>query len=194
MKADPIQQFQVWYDEAKKAGMRHYDAMTLATSTPDGRPSARIVLLKDVDSSGQFVFYTNYQSRKGEELEKNPHVALLFYWDPLWRQVRIEGALRKVSEEESDEYWNSRPRGSQLGAWASEQSAEISSRQELEEKLARLDAKYQGKSVPRPPHWGGYRVEPKSIEFWVGRENRLHDRHFYLRNKNGAWTQKLLSP
>jgi len=166
--------------------------MTLATATPDGRPSVRVVLLKGFDERG-FVFYTNYRGRKGRELEANPCCSLLFYWGELERQVRVEGRASQLPGEESDAYFKSRPRGSQLGAWASEQSRPISERNELEERLRELEAEYEGREVPRPPFWGGYRVEPETFEFWQGRENRLHDRLLYRRS-NGNWRITRLQP
>lgn len=166
--------------------------MTLATTSGEGRPCARIVLLKSFDDQG-FVFYTNYNSRKGKELAENPRACLLFYWSPLWRQVRIEGVVEKVSEAESDEYFHSRPLGSKLGAWASDQSQPVQNRAELEECFDEFSAKF-GDSVPRPPHWGGYRVKPQVIEFWQGRENRLHDRLRYTRQSDDSWIIERLAP
>jgi pyridoxamine 5'-phosphate oxidase len=166
--------------------------MTLATATPEGRPSARIVLLKGFDERG-FVFYTSYEGRKGRELETNPTCALVFYWGELERQVRVEGRVSRIPEEESDEYFGSRPRGSQLGAWASEQSRPVEGRDALEERLRNLEAEYEGRELPRPPFWGGYRVEPEVMEFWQGRENRLHDRLVYRRS-GGSWMRERLQP
>ena len=166
--------------------------MTLATATEGGEPDARIVLLKSFDDSG-FVFYTNYQSRKGKELGDNPRACLLFYWSQLWRQVRIEGRVTKVSDEESDAYFQSRPLGSKLGAWASNQSDVIASRETLESRFAELQKRF-GDNVPRPPHWGGYRVKPAAIEFWQGQENRLHDRLRYRLQENGSWVIERLGP
>src|SRR6266571_4165125 len=176
---NPIRQFERWFQELPARGVSEQDAisMTLATATKDGWTSARIVLLKSFDDEG-FVFYTNYNSRKGEELAENPRACLLFYWSPVWRQVRIEGGVEKVSEEESDQYFHSRPLGSKLGAWASNQSEVIGSREELEKRFDELGWEF-GDNIPRPPHWGGYRVRPERIEFWQGRENRLHDRLRY---------------
>ena len=167
--------------------------MTVATATPDGRPSARVVLLKGFDERG-FVFYTSYEGRKGRELETNPNCALVFYWGELERQVRVEGRASRVPEGESDEYFGSRPRGSQLGAWASEQSRPVEGRDVLEERLRNLEAEYEGREVFRPPFWGGYRVEPETIEFWQGRENRLHDRLVYRRSDDGEWERERLQP
>ena len=189
---DPIAQFCGWFEDALAANLHEPNAMTLATATPDGRPSARVVLLKGFDERG-FVFYTNYEGRKGRELERNPHAALVFYWGELERQVRIEGPVRRVSEEESDAYYGSRPRGSRLGAWASEQSRPVGGREVLEARLRELEKDYEGKDIPRPPFWGGYRVEPEAVEFWQGRENRLHDRLVY-RRAGGKWGIERLQP
>jgi pyridoxamine 5'-phosphate oxidase len=189
---DPIAQFRRWFGEALAADLHEPNAMILATATPDGRPSARVVLLKGFDERG-FVFYTNYEGRKGAELEANPYCALVFYWATLERQVRVEGHARRVPEKESDEYFRSRPRGSQLGARVSEQSRPVGGREELEAKLRWLEAEYEGREVPRPQFWGGYRVEPDSIEFWQGRENRLHDRLVY-RLSDGEWGRERLRP
>lgn len=166
--------------------------MTLATATKDGVPCARIVLMKSFDERG-FVFYTNYNSRKGAELAENPRACLLFYWSALWRQVRIEGTIEKVSEEESEQYFHSRPLGSQIGAWASNQSHPIESRAVLEARFKEFDSKF-GDNVPRPPYWGGYRVEPEVIEFWQGQENRLHDRLRYTLQADGSWIIDRLNP
>ena len=189
---DPIAQFRRWFDDALAAGLREPNAMILATATPDGRPSARVVLLKGFDERG-FVFYTNYEGRKGEELEENPYCALVFYWAELERQVRVEGRVSRVPKRESDEYFGSRPRGSRLGAWASEQSRPVGGREVLEERLRALEAEYDAREVPRPPFWGGSRVEPEVIEFWQGRENRLHDRLVYRRS-GGGWGRERLQP
>ena len=190
---DPIEQFRRWFDEALAADLHEPNAMTLATATPEGRPSARIVLIKGFDERG-FIFYTNYEGRKARELEANPHCALVFYWAELERQVRIEGRVSRVSEEESDAYFASRPRGSQLGAWVSEQSRSIENRGALELRLREFEREYEGREIPRPPYWGGYRVEPEVIEFWQGRENRLHDRLQYRRSEDGGWERERLQP
>jgi len=195
---DPIAQFQDWFDEALDAEVDEPNAMSLSTVASDGTPSARIVLLKGVDERG-FQFYTNYDSRKGTELDQNPHAALVFWWAPLERQVRIEGTVERLPDEESTEYFHSRPRGSQLGAWASPQSRVVESRAVLAENLEAVEEEYEGGTVPRPPHWGGYVVRPTQIEFWQGRPNRLHDRLRYRRpdvenNDHDAWTLERLAP
>jgi pyridoxamine 5'-phosphate oxidase len=191
LHGDPFEQFGRWFGEALAADLHEPNAMTLATASPDGSPSARIVLLKGFDERG-FVFYTNYGGRKAAELEANPRCALLFYWGELQRQVRVEGSAVRVSESESDAYFASRPLGSRLGAWASEQSREVEGRGILEERLRELKERY-GEDVPRPPFWGGYRVEPDSLEFWQGRENRLHDRLVYAR-EGRRWKILRLQP
>ncbi len=189
---DPFVQFQRWFDEALKAELPEPNAMTLATATPGGVPSARIVLLKEV-SGGGFVFYTNYESRKGHELAANPNAALLFHWVELERQVRIEGRVSKVTPDESDAYYRIRPLGSRIGAWASLQSSVLANRQELESKVAEATQKL-GEDPPRPPHWGGYRLVPTALEFWQGRESRLHDRIDYRRDEADGWRRQRLSP
>jgi pyridoxamine 5'-phosphate oxidase len=190
--ADPVEQFRKWFEEALAADLHEPNAMTLATATSGGRPSARIVLLKGFDERG-FVFYTNYEGRKARELEDNPYCALVFYWGELERQVRVEGRASRIPKEESDAYFDSRPRGSRLGAWVSEQSRTIESREALEDRLRELEERYGGAEIPRPPFWGGYRVEPDSVEFWQGRENRLHDRLIYRRSERG-WKIERLQP
>jgi len=189
---DPIAQFHAWFENVVDSGLHEPNAMILATATRDGRPSARTVLLKGYDQRG-FVFYTNYEGRKAGELETNPLCALLFYWGELERQVRIEGRASRLPGEESDSYFASRPRGSRLGAWASQQSRPVENRNILEERVRALETEYEGREIPRPPFWGGYRVEPETIEFWQGRENRLHDRLVYSRRKEG-WNIARLQP
>jgi pyridoxamine 5'-phosphate oxidase len=189
---DPIVQFHEWFEKVIDADLHEPNAMILATATADGKPSARTVLLKGYDERG-FVFYTNYEGRKAKEIEANPRCALLFYWGELERQVRIEGHASCLSGEESDAYFAGRPRGSRLGAWASEQSRPVKDRSVLEERVRALEAQYEGREIPRPPFWGGYRVEPEEIEFWQGRENRLHDRLVY-RREGGAWRIERLQP
>jgi pyridoxamine 5'-phosphate oxidase len=192
MSADPLAVFHEWFREAEQAGVEVPEAMTLATADADGAPSARMVLLKGADADG-FVFYTGYVSRKARELEQNPHAALVFYWRPLGKQVRVEGSVERVSEAESAAYFATRPRGSQLAAWASQQSRSLGSREELERRYAELEREYDGREVPLPPHWGGFRLRPDAIEFWEHRENRLHDRTRYTRAREG-WTAERLSP
>jgi pyridoxamine 5'-phosphate oxidase len=190
--ADPVEQFRRWFDAAVAAQLIEPNAMTLATATPDGRPSARVVLMKQFDQSG-FVFFTNYTSRKGTELAANPYAALLFYWPELERQVRIEGQVARVPPEESEAYFRSRPAGAQISAWASRQSRVIAGRTELERRVRVLEARYAGRDVPRPPHWGGFRLAPELFEFWQGRPSRLHDRLRYSRSQSG-WVIERLSP
>jgi pyridoxamine 5'-phosphate oxidase len=189
---DPIRQFTRWFDDAHRAELPEPNAMTLATASADGTPSARIVLLKGVDERG-FTFFTDYRSRKGRELEANPRAALVFHWGELERQVRITGAVTRVDREENEAYFLSRPRGSRLGAWTSHQSTVIASRADLEERLEAMAARFDGGDVPLPPYWGGFRVRPDAVEFWQGRENRLHDRVRY-RREAGAWRVERLSP
>jgi pyridoxamine 5'-phosphate oxidase len=189
---NPIAQFQSWFAAAVAAQLPEPNAMTIATATPDGIPSARIVLLKDVDDRG-FVFFTNYNSHKGQELTHNPQAAIVFLWAELERQVRIQGRVEKIAPAESDEYFYSRPPGSRLGAWASNQSEVVADRGVLDQQLADLEAKYANQEIPRPEHWGGFRVMPTMIEFWQGRSSRLHDRLRY-RSIDGAWVIDRLSP
>ncbi len=192
LDADPVKQFQHWFREALETDVPDANAMALATVSPDGVPSVRTVLLKEIDQRGA-VFYTNYGSAKGRDLAANPQASIVFYWTPLSRQVGITGVTEKVSREESEAYFHSRPRGSQLAALASHQSAPLASRQELEDELRQLEARYQGREVPLPHGWGGYRLKPDRFEFWQGRENRLHDR-FEYRLREGVWSIRRLSP
>jgi pyridoxamine 5'-phosphate oxidase len=189
---DPVRQFKLWMDQAIEVGLLEPNAMTLATAGASGQPNARTVLLKSFDGNG-FVFYTNYHSRKAREIAENARVSLLFYWGELERQVRIAGVAARVSETESDEYFNSRPVGHQLGAWVSNQSEVIEGRESLEDRLAALSKRFEPGPIPRPPHWGGFRVEPHTFEFWQGRPNRLHDRLEYRRSPD-AWVIRRLSP
>jgi pyridoxamine 5'-phosphate oxidase len=189
---DPLNQFRRWFDEAGAAGIRAPEAVALATATAGGAPSVRMVLLKGADEYG-FSFYTGYVSRKASDLDVNPRAALLFYWDPLGRQVRIEGTVERVPEQESDAYFATRPRGSQLAAAASRQTSVLTNREELEERVADLERDYAGREVERPEHWGGYRLVPDTYEFWQHRDNRLHDRLRYRRG-DGGWTIDRLAP
>ncbi len=190
---DPFKQFDRWFAQAREAQPILPEAMTVATAGQDSVVSARVCLLKDVDRRG-FVFYTNYDSRKGRQIHENPWVSLCFFWPALERQVRVEGVAVKTTEEESEAYFATRPRGSQLGAWASNQSQVIMGRGDIEGKVADMDATYRDRPVPRPPHWGGYRVIPTFIEFWQGREDRLHDRFVYRLRDAKDWIIERLSP
>ncbi|MCF0055407.1 pyridoxamine 5'-phosphate oxidase [Dyadobacter sp. CY356] len=191
LDANPLNQFNKWFDEVLKSELSESNAMLLSTVN-NGRPTGRIVLLKGVDENG-FSFYTNYESKKGQEIEANPQVALTFFWKELERQVRIEGKIEKTSEKDSDDYFAIRPRGSQIGAWVSHQSEVIENREFLEQKQKSFEQEFEGVNVPRPPHWGGYRVIPDYVEFWQGRPSRLHDRLAYVL-KDGVWVVERLSP
>jgi pyridoxamine 5'-phosphate oxidase len=190
--AEPIGQFSVWWDEAVESHIDEVNAMTLATANKEGRPSARIVLLKGFDEKG-FVFFTNYQSAKARAIMENPRVTLLFFWKELERQVKIEGTISRISDAENDEYFNSRPEQSKIGAWASPQSQPIENREWLEKNWKKYAEQFNGKSVPRPVHWGGYLVVPDLMEFWQGRPGRLHDRIVYTK-ENGKWKIGRLAP
>ena len=190
---DPIRQFTRWFDEATTSAVAEPDAMTLATCTSDGRPSARIVLLRGVDERG-FAFFTNYESRKARELDNNPYAALVFFWHDLERQVRVEGRVERVSADESDEYFHGRPASSRIGAWASPQSEVIPSRESLEVRFGDQENRFADEAIPRPPHWGGYRLVPDTVEFWQGRPSRLHDRLRYSRRQQGGWLIERLAP
>jgi pyridoxamine 5'-phosphate oxidase len=194
VNSNPIEQFTSWFEEALNADLLEPNAMTLATASPNGKPTARIVLLKGYDERG-FVFYTNYESTKGQQLIANPQAALVFFWDKLERQVRIEGKVSKLSAEESDNYFHSRPVSSQIGAWTSDQSRVIDSREVLQKRQQELAAKYaDDATIPRPPHWGGFRLIPDLIEFWQGRPSRLHDRLVYRLQDDATWEIIRLSP
>jgi pyridoxamine 5'-phosphate oxidase len=190
---NPIKQFDTWFAAAIKAGIRDANAMALATATADGKPSVRVVLLKTFDDDG-FVFFTNYLSSKGRDLDENPRAALVLYWMEVERQVRIEGTIEKTSHQESEEYFRTRPEGAQLGAWASPQSEVIDARRVLDARLAEMTQRFAGGDIPLPPHWGGYRLKPQTIEFWQGRTNRLHDRLRYTRQPNDSWLIDRLAP
>ena len=190
---DPIEQFNIWFEQALEADIIEPNAMTLATATSEGKPTARIVLLKGADARG-FVFYTNYESQKGQQLIANPYAALVFLWDKLERQVRVEGQVIKLDRAESKAYFHSRPQASQLGAWASNQSKVIPNREVLEQKLADLEIQYKDETVPIPEYWGGFRVIPNRVEFWQGRPSRLHDRLVYDLEENGSWQINRLAP
>jgi pyridoxamine 5'-phosphate oxidase len=190
---DPIEQYRAWFEDAVAASVLEPNAMTLATATPDGRPSARVVLLKSFDERG-FTFHTNHESRKGRELSANPQAALVLYWAPLERQVRIEGRVERVSDQESDEYFRTRPLGARLAAWVSRQSEVVGSRADLEARLHEVEQQYLETEAPRPPHWGGCRVVPDAFEFWQGRPNRLHDRFRYRLSPTDTWVLERLAP
>lgn len=190
---DPFDRFRDWYGEACESSLALPAAMSLATVGADGRPAARMVLLSSFDRRG-FVFHTNYESEKGLEIAASPVATLVFWWEPLNRQVRIEGAVERTAPEESDAYFAARPRGSQLGAWASQQSRPLTRRDDLLARMREAETRYEGGPVPRPPHWGGYRVVPRSFEFWTGRDDRLHERLRYDRTSTGGWIVTLLDP
>lgn len=191
-ETDPIQFFARLYEQVQQSGLPEPAAMTLATATPEGKPSARVVLLKGFDENG-FVFFTNLESQKAHELKSNPYAALCFYWEPIHYQVRATGEVELVSPEEADAYFATRPRGSQIGAWASKQSAVLKDRSELEARFERYAKKFAGQEIPRPDFWSGFRLRPQRIEFWKRQDNRLHERTAYLR-ENGKWTAKFLYP
>lgn len=191
--AAPVEQFARWWADATNSDIDEINAMTLATVNAQGRPSARIVLLKGFDENG-FVFFTNYNSHKGSDMAANPFASLVFFWKELERQVRVEGTVRKVSPEESDAYFNSRPEGSRIGAWASPQSNVIDSREVIEENVKQLEQRFAHTVIERPPHWGGYIVQPEVVEFWQGRPSRLHDRIRYSRIETGGWAIDRLAP
>jgi pyridoxamine 5'-phosphate oxidase len=192
-KGDPIKQFEQWFNEALEAKLHEPNAMTLSTATVNGKPSARIVLLKGFHTGG-FIFFTNYLSRKGKEIAKNPHGALTFFWGGLERQVRIEGTIEKVSKEDSEKYFRTRPKGSQVGAVVSPQSQEIESRELMEQKWSELEAEYADKEVPKPSYWGGYILNPQLVEFWQGRTSRMHDRILYKKTDKKTWKKVRLAP
>lgn len=193
-ETNPIAQFALWFKEAKASRLKEPNAMSLATSTPAGRPSSRIVLLKEFGEAG-FIFYTNYTSQKGQEIEANPNVALNFLWAELERQVRVEGSIARIPAEKSEAYFRSRPRGSRIGAWVSNQSELIENRAVLEARLAEIERRFEGSDdIPPPGYWGGFCVRPERIEFWQGRPSRLHDRILYRRNASADWTVGRLSP
>ena len=193
LATDPLEQFQKWFKQTLGAQLQEPSAMTLATATRDGQPSARIVLLKSFDERG-FSFYTNYESQKGRELIENPHAALVIYWTELERQVRITGEASKLSRLESESYFNSRPRDSRLAAWVSQQSQVVGSRKELEERIVELNNQYPNDTIPLPPNWGGFILSPSRIEFWQGRTSRLHDRFRYTKLTEGNWLIERLAP
>ena len=190
---DPFRQFDVWWEDAVSADIEEVNAMTLATADKKGKPSARIVLLKGYDENG-FVFFTNYESRKGIEIALNPQVTLVFFWKELERQIRVDGIAEKLNEKESDDYFFSRPEGSRIGAWASPQSRVIPGRELLEERVKEMKSRFEMEGVSRPPHWGGYLVKPLQIEFWQGRPSRLHDRILYSKVNDAGWKIERLAP
>ncbi len=193
VELNAIQQFGKWWQEATSSEIDEVNAMMLATATPDGKPSARVVLLKGYDENG-FVFFTNYESNKGKELEANPNACLVFFWKELERQIRLEGKVEKVSSQESDDYFLSRPPGSQVGAWASPQSTVIAGREVIEANVLKYSRQFEQEPLQRPVHWGGYRLKPQLVEFWQGRESRLHDRLQYTLQENTTWKIERLAP
>jgi pyridoxamine 5'-phosphate oxidase len=193
LHSDPVEQFRAWFAAALAADIRDVNAMSLATATPQGKPSVRIVLLKGIDKRG-FSFFTNYDSEKGRELEANPYAALGFYWVKLERQIRISGPVERTSREDSAAYFHSRPAGSRLAAWASKQSEVIDARKVLDARFEEMKERFAGEEISLPPHWGGYRVMPEQMEFWQGRPNRLHDRFRYTRRPDGTWQIDRLAP
>jgi pyridoxamine 5'-phosphate oxidase len=193
LHSDPIEQFRAWFAAALAGEKRDVNAMTLATATPEGRPSARIVLLKAIDQHG-FCFFTNYDSEKGRDLDANPFAALCFYWPNLERQVRVTGSTERTSREDSAAYFHSRPVGSRLGAWVSKQSEVIDARQILDARMEAMRERFHNTEITLPPHWGGYRLKPDTVEFWQGRPNRLHDRFRYARGATGSWQIDRLAP
>ena len=192
MAADPLEAFTEWMHDAITFGMKEPNAMTLATATTDGKPSARVVLLKDVNTAG-FVFFTNYLSRKGRELISNPYAALVFDWHDMARQVRVEGSVEKLPAEESDAYFDTRPGNAKIGAWTSPQSKIVKDRAEIEQRRRETEQRFAGKSIPRPDHWGGFLLRPTVVEFWQGRPDRLHDRIVYFKTEEG-WSKHRLAP
>ena len=190
---NPFEQFSRWLEDAVRRRVPHLDTMALATATPKGKPSVRVVLLKGFDRRG-FVFYTHYDSRKGREIKMNPRAEMVFFWGPFERQVRIAGRLAKVSALESDLYFATRPRASQIGAWASHQSRPIKSRREIERRVREIEQKFRGRKIPRPPFWGGYCLQPEAFEFWQGRKSRLNDRFLYRSTRVADWTMTRLQP
>jgi pyridoxamine 5'-phosphate oxidase len=189
---NPLRLVREWFEEAAASGIIEAERMALATATPDGRPSVRIVLMKGIDDEG-IRFFTNYESRKGRELDANPRAAATIYWQPLYRAARFEGPVERLPPDESDAYFASRPRGAQIGAWASPQGSVLRSREELEDRVAEVEARYPD-DVPRPDHWGGYRLRPDAVELWQGRADRLHDREHFLLQPDGSWRSERLSP
>jgi pyridoxamine 5'-phosphate oxidase len=193
LSPDPFEQFQEWFSLAQESGIPDANAMILATSTRDGYPSARTVLMKGIDERG-LVFYTNYESQKGRELAENPRASVVFYWNTLGRQIRVAGEVERVTSEESYEYYRSRHPGSRIGAWASRQSEPLGTRKELLDRVAEIATRFPGDDIPLPPHWGGYLIAPTMFEFWESRENRLHDRFRYTRRDDGTWKIQRLQP